>query len=74
MLLEDISPIGCDINGNPLLRREEYFWLLEQAEKAEKYKIALENIEALEFFTNFSDKEKIASALYHAKSALKDSE
>lgn len=46
-------------------------WLIEQAEKTEIYKEALENIEALSFFSDgFSDKEKFVAALYHAKKAL----
>ena len=44
---------------------------LQQAQaKAERYKEALENIEALEFFTNFNDEERFNAALYHAKRAL----
>jgi hypothetical protein len=59
------------------LERQKSFWMrkyVNEKEKAEKYKRALENIEALEFFTNFSDKEKIAAALYHAKNALEVNE
>lgn len=49
-------------------------WLIEQAEKTEIYKEALENIEALSFFSDgFSDKEKFVAVLYHAKKALEES-
>lgn len=57
--------------------RQKSFWMrkyVDEKEKAEKYKRALENIEVLEFFTNFSDTEKIAAALYHAKNALEANE
>ncbi|PUF85787.1 hypothetical protein [Geobacillus sp. AYS3] len=59
------------------LERQKSFWMrkyVNEKEKAEKYKKALENIEDLEFFTNFSDKEKFAAALYHAKNALEVNE
>ncbi len=48
---------------------------LQQAQaKAERYKEALKNIEALEFFTNFNDEERFNAALYHAKRALEGEE
>ena len=34
--LENMSPIGFDLNGNLLLRGEDYDWLLEQAEHRQK--------------------------------------
>ena len=74
-MLENLSPIGVSIDGDVLLRREDYHWLIEQAEKTEIYKEALENIEALSFFSDgFSDKEKFVAALYHAKKALEGNE
>ena len=57
MLLEDLSPIGCDTNGNPLLRREEYFWLIEQAEKVEQLE---QEIASLKEALNASVKTSVA--------------
>lgn len=55
--------------------KENFNWLIEQVEKTEIYKEALENIEALSFFSDgFSDKEKFVAALYHAKKALEGEE
>ena len=34
--LENMSPIGFDLNGNVLLKSEDYHWLMEQAELAEQ--------------------------------------
>lgn len=45
-MLENLSPIGVDIDGNVLVRREDYFWLIEQAERVERYETAIK--EALE--------------------------
>ena len=56
-------------------RSKVFDWLIEQAEKTEIYKEALENIGALSFFSDgFSDKEKFVAALYHAKKALEGTE
>jgi hypothetical protein len=33
--LENMSPIGFDLNGNLLLKGEDYHWLMEQAERVE---------------------------------------
>ncbi|AEH46751.1 hypothetical protein [Parageobacillus thermoglucosidasius] len=44
--LENFSPIGCDADGNVLIRNKDYHWILEEAEKAERYEEAIE--EALE--------------------------
>lgn len=42
--LENMSPIGIDLNGNVLLKGDDYHWLLNQAEKAERYEKALREI------------------------------
>jgi hypothetical protein len=34
--LENMSPIGFDLNGNVLLKSEDYHWLMEQAERVEE--------------------------------------
>lgn len=43
--LENMSPIGFDLNGNVLLKSEDYHWLLEQAERAEKNAQDLEDMD-----------------------------
>jgi hypothetical protein len=34
--LENMSPIGFDLNGDVLLKSEDYHWLMEQAERVEE--------------------------------------
>lgn len=34
--LENMSPIGFDLNGDVLLKSEDYHWLMEQAEHRQK--------------------------------------
>ena len=34
--LENMSPLGFDLNGNILLKSEDYHWLMEQAERVEE--------------------------------------
>lgn len=34
--LENMSPIGFDLNGDVLLKSEEYHWLMEQDERVEE--------------------------------------
>jgi len=34
--LENMSPIGFDLNGNVLLKGDDYHWLMEQAERVEE--------------------------------------
>jgi DNA-binding ferritin-like protein len=37
--LENMSPIGFDLNGNVLLKSEDYHWLMEQAERYEELEL-----------------------------------
>ncbi|MGG3958389.1 hypothetical protein ABEV20_03875 [Bhargavaea massiliensis] len=74
MLLEDLSPIGCDMNGNPLLRFEEYFWLIEQAEKAERYEKVLKTIAEHEYCGSIGATGYYAEFKAMAKSALEGNE
>ena len=34
--LENMSPIGFDLNGNVLLKGDDYHWLMEQAERVQE--------------------------------------
>jgi hypothetical protein len=34
--LENMSPVGFDLNGNVLLKSEDYHWLMEQTERIEE--------------------------------------
>jgi len=40
--LENMSPLGFDLNGNILLKSEDYHWLMEQAERVEELKKEVE--------------------------------
>jgi chromosome segregation ATPase len=46
--------------------------LQQKKEKEKQYKEALENIQALSFFTNFTDTERFNAALHHAELVLKE--
>jgi hypothetical protein len=39
--LENMSPIGFDLNGDVLLKSEDYHWLMEQAERVEELETQL---------------------------------
>lgn len=50
--LENMSPIGFDLNGNVLLKSEDYHWLMEQAERVQELEQVIgdldENVAAFE--------------------------
>ena len=39
--LENMSSIGFDLNGNVLLKSEDYHWLMEQAERIEELELEI---------------------------------
>lgn len=51
--LENISHIGFDLNGNVLLKSEDYHWLIEQAERVEELKKQLEQVKKAADFLLF---------------------
>lgn len=55
--LENISPVGFDLNGNVLLSSDDYYWLKEQAERVEELEKDLDEWrnEALRLFKLFEE-------------------
>jgi hypothetical protein len=49
--LENMSPIGFDLNGNVLLKSEDYHWLMEQAER---YEDLLEQVKQIEKVSDYN--------------------
>lgn len=49
--LENMSPIGFDLNGNVLLKGEDYHWLMEQAER---YEDLLEQVKQIEKVSDYN--------------------
>src|SRR5690554_5578601 len=39
--LENMSPIGFDLDGNVLLKGEDYHWLIEQAERVQELELEI---------------------------------
>ncbi|MEK0286528.1 hypothetical protein [Caldifermentibacillus hisashii] len=49
--LENMSPLGFDLNGNILLKSEDYHWLMEQAER---YEDLLEQVKQIEKVSDYN--------------------
>ncbi|WP_041638029.1 hypothetical protein [Anoxybacillus flavithermus] len=73
-MLENLSPIGVSIDGDVLLRREDYFWLLKQAEKAEQYEKILKTIAEHEYCGSIGATGYYAEFKAMAKNALEVNE
>lgn len=58
--LENMSPIGFDLDGNVLLKGEDYHWLMERAEYVEELEKDLDEWrkEALRWLERFEESEE----------------
>lgn len=73
--LENMSPIGFDLNGDVLLKSEDYHWLMEQAKKVEELELEINDWRAevqkwQQFYEESEESHSETLELLHSTSSI----